>query len=171
MEIIAGPAIEPRPVRHTLGIREPAPYRGMLGARDRLERELLRWVKDTGTPDAGPIFMRLHLVDMKGIMGIEVGLVVPAPLAGDARVRPGVIPAGDYATLTYRGQDVKSNGHLIDWVAAQGREFDRERTREGDAFASRVEFWATDPRTEKRKKQRFVQLDFLIRPLPAKGTR
>ena len=87
-----------------------------------------------------------------------------APLKGDARVRPGVLPAGEYATLTYRGQDVRSNGHLIDWVAEQGREFDRDRTPEGDAFASRCEFWATDPRAEKRKKQRYVRLEFLLRP-------
>ena len=163
MEISAGPAIERRTARHTLGIRAFAPYRGMNAERDRLERELLRWVKASGTPDAGPIFMRLHLVDMKGIMEIEVGLVVSEPLPGDARVRPGVLPAGDYATLTYRGQDVASNGVLIDWVAEQNLEFDRDRTPEGDAFACRCEFWATDPRTERLKKQRFVQLDFLIR--------
>ena len=169
MEIIAGPAFERRAERNTLGIKADAPNRGMLGARDKLERELLGWVKASGTPSAGPIFMRLHLVDMKGIMGIEVGLVVPEPLPGDDRVQPGVIPAGEYATLTYRGEDVRSNGHLIDWVADQGREFDRERTPEGDVFASRCEFWATDPRTEPRKKQRFVQLDFLIRPDPANG--
>jgi hypothetical protein len=163
MEIIDGPKIVERAKRHTLGIQAIVPYRGMLAERDRLERELLRWVKASDTPDAGPIFMRLHLVDMKGIMQIEVGLVVPGPLTGDQRVRPGVIPAGDYATLTYRGEDVRSNGHLIDWVAEQGHEFHRDRTPEGDAFASRCEIWATDPRTERRKKQRFVQLDFLLR--------
>jgi hypothetical protein len=163
MEIAEGPKLAKRAKRHTLGIRASAPYRGMLAERDRLERELLRWVKANGTPDAGPIFMRLHLVDMKGIMEIEVGLVVPEPLMGDQRVRLEVIPTGEYATMTYRGEDVRLNGHLIDWVAEQGREFDRDRTLAGDAFASRCEFWATDPRTEPRKKQRFVQLDFLVR--------
>ena len=169
MEITEGPTLARRAERHTLGIRAFVPYRGMLAERDRLERELLRWVKASGTPDAGPIFMRLHLVDMKGIMEIEVGLIVPEPLKGDQRVRPGVIPAGEYATLTYRGEDVRSNGHLIDWVTEQGLEFDRDRTPEGDAFASRCEIWVTDPRTERRKKQRFVQLDFLIRSGPATG--
>jgi hypothetical protein len=163
VDIIEGPKLAKRATRHTLGIRTPAPYRGMLAERDRLERELLRWDKANGTPDAGPIFMRLHLVDMKGIMEIEVGLVVPEPLMGDQRVRPEVIPAGEYATMTYRGEDVRSNGRLIDWVAEQGREFHRDRTPKGDVFASRCEFWATDPRTEPRKKQRFVQLDFLVR--------
>ena len=163
MEIIEGPKIEKRNKRHTLGIRAFVPYRGMLAERNRLERELLHWVKANGTPDAGPIFMRLHLVDMKGIMEIEVGLVVPKVLKGDQRVCPGVIPAGKYATMTYRGEDVRSNGRLIDWVAEQGLEFHRERTPEGDVFESRCEIWATDPRTERRKKQRFVQLDFLIR--------
>jgi hypothetical protein len=170
MEIVEGPQFVKRAKRQTLGIRALVPYRGMLAERDRLERELLGWVKASKTPDAGPIFMRLHLVDMKGVMEIEVGLVVPDPLMGDERVRPGVIPAGEYATLTYRGEDVRSNGHLITWVAEQGREFDRDRTPAGDAFASRCEIWATDPRTEPRKKQRFVQLDFLVRSGPATGS-
>ena len=70
MEIAEGPKFAKRATRHTLGIRAFAPYRGMLAERDRLERELLRWVKASETPDSGPIFMRLHLVDIKGIMEI-----------------------------------------------------------------------------------------------------
>lgn len=170
MEIIEGPQLVKRAERHTLGIRVFAPFRGMLAERDRLERELLRWVKANHVPDVGPVFMRLHLVNMAGVMEIEVGLVVPIPLKGDLRICPGLIPEGEYATLTYRGQDLRANRHLIEWVAAQGLEFHRESTPDGDAFASRCEIWATDPRIEKRKKQRFVQLDFLLRSASKLGS-
>ena len=107
--------------------------------------------------------MRLHCVDMKGTMDMEVGLVVPDALPGDDRVRPGILPAGEYATLTYRDHAVRANRALIEWTAEQGLTFDRDITPEGDVFASRCELWVTDPRAERRKTQRHVQLDILIR--------
>lgn len=162
MDIIAGPMIETRPAEHYLGIRMIAPFRGMLGARDRLMAELFGWFERQKL-ETGDAFLRLHVVDMAGQMDIEVGAIVPAPLAGDDRVRPGILPAGRYATLTYRDHALRANRALIEWAAANGLVFDRDTIPEGDRFACRYERYLTDPRTEPRKTRWIVQLNVLVR--------
>jgi hypothetical protein len=163
MELIHGPAVEDRDRRPTLGIRTIAPFRGMLAVRDKLEAELMTGLARLGQSKAGPIFLRLHVIDMQGEMDIEVGSVVPAGTEGDDRLLPGELPAGRYATLTYRDQSLAANRMLLDWVAAQNITLDRYAVAKGDLFACRCEIWATDPRNEPRKKQRAVQLDFLTK--------
>jgi len=163
MDILAGPAIEQRAERTSLGIREIVPFRGMLSARDRLWAELLHWLEVRRNPDTGALFLRLHVIDMRGEMDIEAGMITDGEVAGDDRVRPGRIPAGEYATLSYKNHSIRANGLLIDWTAAQGRAFDQEDDPAGDRFASRCEINITDPRREKRRKEWIVQLDFLLR--------
>lgn len=79
----------------TVGIRETVPFRTMLADRDRLLAELIAWLTAHGIERAGPFFLRLHLVDMAGLMDIEEG--VEGTATTDQRVKPGVIPAGDYS--------------------------------------------------------------------------
>ncbi len=107
--------------------------------------------------------MRLNVVDMKGSMDIEVGVTTAVPVEGDARVRPGVLPAGRYATLRYRGAGTQANRELIEWTRARGVELDRRDVPAGDRFACRYESYVTDPRTEPRKKSRVVELNILTR--------
>jgi hypothetical protein len=52
----------------------------MLGVRDRLLDELDTWVEAIGI-DAGPAFLRLHVIDMEGPMDIEVGVMTPSGLS------------------------------------------------------------------------------------------
>ena len=164
MELIAGPAIERRVERTYLGIAAVAPFRGMLSVRDKLWGELFAWLGAHGLGELGSVFLRLRLVDMRGSMDIEVGVVTPEPLPGDERVRPGVFPAGEYATLSYSNHSIRANAALIDWTKAQGRQFDRADDPRGDRFACRYELNLTDPRTEPRRKSWIVQLNFLLRP-------
>ena len=150
MEIFDGPAVVEQPERHTAGIRVTTPFRGMFAVRDELLAELYGWLGDRA---GGPAFLRLHVVDMAGPMDIEVGIVTPAPVAGDGRVTAGVLPAGRYAAMTYVGHGRRANGALIDWALARRLAFDVAGDPAGEKFGCRYEAYLTDPRTERRKNR------------------
>jgi effector-binding domain-containing protein len=162
VEIIVPPRVEQRPERVYVGIRVVTPFRGMLKVRDELLREVRAWIERL---DAEPIehgFLRLHVIDMHGPMDIEVGYFTRRSCQGDGRIRPGSMPAGGYATLTYRDHSLRANRTLIEWARNNGIEFDRHETPEGDAFACRYEANLTDPKDEPRKTRSDVELAFRI---------
>jgi effector-binding domain-containing protein len=161
VDVVEGPRVEMRAETPTLGIRETVPFRTMLADRDRLLAELIVWMTAQGIEPAGPFFLRLHLVDMAGVMDIEVG--VEGTATTDQRVRPGVIPAGRYALLDYRRTSLPANRLLLKWIRDQGLSVFSQVSGDGEAFASRCERYLTDPRTERRKKSWVVQLAFLLR--------
>jgi hypothetical protein len=72
---------------------------------------------------------------------------VASPVAGDERVKAGVLPAGRYAALTFTGvhNGYEGNKQLIGWVRANGLEMDRWDVATGDAFRSRVEHMLMGP--------------------------
>ncbi len=162
MDLLEPPRIVERPQQDYLGIRVITPFRGMLSIRNELISELSAWLDTRGIDDVGPFFLRLHVIDMSGPMDLEVGVVTPGPQAGDDRVQPAVLPAGRYATLTYRNHSLRANRALIDWAGAQNLAFDRRDVAEGDLFACRYEAFRTDPRTEPRKTKWVVELNIAV---------
>ena len=162
MELLEPPRIVDRPQQDYLGIRLITPFRGMLSVRDELLQELSAWLETRGIEDVGPFFLRLHVIDMNGPMDVEVGVVTPTPQTGDDRVRPALLPAGRYATLTYRNHSLRAHRALFEWADAQNIIFDRREVPEGDHFACRYEAFCTDPRTEPRKTKWAVELNFAV---------
>ena len=162
VELVDGPRLEERAETPTLGIRASVPFRTMLSNRDRLLAELIAWFAAQGIEPDGPFFLRLHVVDMAGMMAIEVG-VVSRDGAADDRVLRGTMPAGRYATLDYLKTSMAANGMLRNWVTDQGLALDVRDTADGEAFAGRFEIYLTDPRTERMKTRWVVQLAFLLR--------
>ena len=150
MEIIDGPETVDRPQRHCAGIRLVTPFRGMFAVRDQLMEELYSWADERAVP-YGHTFFRLHVVDMDGPMDVEVGVITDQAVEGDDRVRPGVLPAGRYATLTYVNHGRRANGMLRDWVQEQGLTLDCIAGPEGERFGCRYEAYLTDPRSERMK--------------------
>jgi effector-binding domain-containing protein len=145
MVSIGQPKIDRREAQHYVGIRKSTPMKGMQQAiRDGIA-EVLAWLEVRGIERSGPPFNRFHVIDMKGMMHIETGVPVANPIEGDERVRPGMLPAGKYASLIYIGGGISGNKALIEWVRAQGLAFDRWDDPAGDAFASRYESYLTDP--------------------------
>jgi len=157
VNIIDGPSVVTKAERSTVGIRTVTPFRGMFAVRDMLMQELFERL-DTWGVDVGPTFFRLHVVDMEGNMDVEVGTVLSRPVTGDERVRPGVLPAGRYAALTYVNHGRRANGTLIDWARAEGLAFDVEAGEGGDHFACRYEMYLTDARTERMKTRWQIEL-------------
>ena len=156
--MITEPKIGRRSEQHTVGIRVKTPFRGMFAVVDRLLKELRTWVKTHGIADEGPFFLRYHVIDMEGMMDIELGFIVPKPLPGDERVKPGVLPQGQYATLTYSRYALRGNKALLEWLQENNIKIDRWDDEEGDAFACRYEAYLTDYRVEPRKSAWEVEL-------------
>ena len=160
--MITEPKLSLRRERQYVGIRVKTPFRGMFAVVDQLLKELRAWVKAHGMADEGPFFLRYHVVDMEGIMNIEVGFVVRKPHGGDDRVKPGVLPRGRYAHLTYTRYAMRGNKALIGWIKEKKIRLDRWDDKEGDAFACRYEAYLTDYRVEPRKSAWEVELAIKI---------
>jgi len=135
-----------------MGIRIQTPMRGMHPTADRLRKELDRWFAARGLQNPGNSFLRLHVIDMEGMMDIEVGLPISGEMAGDDRVHSGELPAGTYACIAFQGHGLLGNKALLQamkdhhWVA------DRWDDPKGDAFACRCETVLTDRRLVPLKK-------------------
>ncbi len=162
MEITSPPRVVELPERPTLGIRVVTPFRGMLGTASALTKELLTWLGASDAERVGYGFLRLYVIDMSGPMDIEVGFVTRTPHDGDERVRPGVLLAGRYATLSYVNHSIQANRALIDWARDNELAFDRHDTPAGDAFACRYEMTLSDPQLEPRKTRWEIELAFKL---------
>ncbi|MFS0853438.1 hypothetical protein [Microbacterium sp. 179-I 3D4 NHS] len=160
-ELLDGPRIERRDGAPTLGIRVVTPFRGMLGVRDSLLRELADWLEEHEVEPDGPCFLRLHTVDMARDMDIEVGVVSGADAASD-RVHRGSMPGGEYGILAYRGGSLQANRLLLHDIPDRGRRFDADLAT--GRWAGRFELLRTDSRSEPRKTAWTIELAFLLAP-------
>jgi effector-binding domain-containing protein len=130
---------------------------------DKRHKQLFTWAKAKGLEPAGPTFLRYNIIDMEGIMDIEVGFPVTAPLQDEGSICGGELPAGRYASLVYIGHGYVGNKTLIVWAAANGIQLDRWDDPLGDVFRSRYEAYLTDPRIEHRKTKWEVEVAIKIK--------
>jgi hypothetical protein len=90
---------------------------------------------------------------MRGFMDISFGIPVRKVLSNVGDVKTDFIPSGRYASLLYSGEGIAANRALIEWVRAQGMDFDRWDTEQGDNFRGRYETFLTDPKIEPRMSE------------------
>lgn len=153
MPTIGKPKIDKRPMQAYMGIRTITPFKGMSRMIGKLADELNSWVEENKIKTYGPPFLRYHVIDMRGFMDISYCVPVRKALPDDGNVKADVIPAGRYASLIYSGGGISGNRALIEWVRAQGLEFDRWDSEHGDNFRGRYERYLTDPKVEPRKSK------------------
>lgn len=153
MTTIGKPQIDTRSKQVYMGIRTIAPFKGMSKVIDRIAGELNDWVDENKVKTAGPPFLRYHVIDMRGFMDISFCVPVRRALPDDGEVKADALPAGRYASLIYSGGGISGNRALIEWVRAQGMDFDRWDTEQGDNFRGRYETYLTDPKVEPRKSK------------------
>jgi effector-binding domain-containing protein len=158
MTTIGKPVIDTRPARAYLGIRTLAPFKGMSRVVDRISRELAAWVRENQVEPLGLPFLRYHVIDMRGFMDITYAIPVGKALPGNGVVTSGELPAGRYASLVYSGGGISGNRTLIEWVRAQGLDFDRWDSEQGDNFRGRYETFLTDPAVEPRKSKWHIEV-------------
>lgn len=98
----------------------------------------------------GAAVMKYDVIDMPRLE-MQFGFVTPNAVVGNARVRPGILPAGTYVTLTYFGHYdnlEKVTGTVINWAQEQGIEWDSTPGPTGERFASRFEIYPNGPMDE-----------------------
>jgi effector-binding domain-containing protein len=148
--MITEPKLEQRDQQHYVGIRTQVPMKAFKEVIPQLHSDLYTWLEKVGVAPIGAPFMRFHVINMEGNMDIEMGVPVASAVQGDDHVRPGVIPAGQYATLIYTGvsNGMKATRALLDWAADKGIVWDTYESERGDGFGSRIESYLTDPNEE-----------------------
>jgi len=156
--MIGEPKIDERVEQYYLGIRIQTPFRGMFAHANQQFTTLNKWLKQHGITPTGARFLRYHVIDMAGEMDIEVGVPVAPPTLGDDRVKPGILPAGRYASLIYIGLGLAANKALLEWIRTNNLRLDKWADPKGDAFGCRYEAYLTDPKLEPRKKQWEIEL-------------
>src|SRR5437879_3019020 len=92
------PSIDERTERPTAGIRLKAPMRDFKKVIPPTLTEVLGWVREHGVGIGDPPYMRLYVINMEGLMDMELGVPVAEPVQPDGRITPGVLPAGRYAS-------------------------------------------------------------------------
>lgn len=163
---VSEPALETRSDQPYVGVRTVMPMRDFEREIPALVATVSSWLEARGLRPSGPPFLRYHAIDMPERMDVELGLPVDAaPDAGAGPVRNGVLPAGRYATLAYRGvtHAVAANRTLLAWVAAQGEAVVRHASAHGEVFEARVEAFRTDPADEPDPERRETQVAMKLR--------
>jgi effector-binding domain-containing protein len=153
MVTIGTPKIEKRPKIIYMGIRFIAPFKGMSKDIRKTADEVNQWAAANKIKTSGPPFLRYHVIDMRGFMDLSFCVPVHKALPDNGLVKADFVPAGKYASLIYSGGGISGNRALIEWVRAQGLEFDRWDTKQGDNFRGRYEAYLTDPKVEPRRSK------------------
>ena len=112
--------------------------------------ELHAWAAKNGVA-TGLEFIKYDVIDMEGILSVVFCVDTEASVTGDERVVAGEIPAGDYGTTTVTGtlDDVyDATAVLVGWAKERSVEWDAEDTPKGNAFASRIERYHSQPGAE-----------------------
>jgi effector-binding domain-containing protein len=164
------PKIEERAVRAYVGIRRDVTD-GIPAVVDTAFPQLFGWLGRQGIEPSGPPFIRYHEV---GADGEPLEIEVAAPVngdapQGDADVKPGVLPAGRYATMLHTGpytsDDVPDLGDaqatLREWVEREGIVTSRPSER-GSSLPCCVEHYRVGPPIEADWTKWETELAYLI---------
>lgn len=131
------PKLERRLAHDYVAIAATVPMRKIPELLPPLIPEVLNWVAEKGNHQAGPVFFR-YLKMAGDHIEVEVGVPTKTRLTGDQRVKPGQMPAGLYAVVTYMGH--YSN---LPQVHAAIEQWGNERGLK--ITGTRVEYYPTDP--------------------------
>jgi effector-binding domain-containing protein len=145
------PRIETRAAQPYAGIRVAVTMAGFPAAADSTFPALFAWLAAQGVAPAGAPFIRYYVIDMAAELQIEFGVPVAAPIGGEGRVQPGIVPAGDYLVLRHTGpydQLIGANAALQDYASQHGIQFAAQDTPAGQAWEGRFEYYLTDPAAE-----------------------
>jgi effector-binding domain-containing protein len=159
------PEITERAEQPYVAIKADVTMEQLPGLGDQLG-EVFGWLAGRGVTPAGPPFFRYNVIDMAGLLAVEAGVPVPAPVEGDGRVIAGVLPAGRYATALHLGHYDGLAGavdSLLQWADAQGLEWDRSNADDGEHWGCRLENYLTDPRQQPDPSKWETELAFRLK--------
>jgi effector-binding domain-containing protein len=132
----------------TAGIRQWVSFEEFGPAIGASADEVIGWLAKHGSEPKGPLYIRYHVINMPRRMEVEIGFFIDPGPASEGRVTVGETPAGKYVRTNYTGHYdglMTATGLLIGWAKEAGIVWDAWDTPEGQAFASRLELYHTDP--------------------------
>lgn len=100
-----------------------------------------------GIAPVGPPLIRYRVIDMDRLLHVDNGWPVAGLAGAPESLVLDTLPGGWYGAATYRDvrEGVAGNAALLEWGTQQGLVWDHWDSVDGDAFASRVEFFLTGP--------------------------
>jgi effector-binding domain-containing protein len=113
--------------------------------------QLFAWIGSHGVQPDGPVFFRYNVVDMEGLMEIDVGVVVKRAVAGDAQVKAGIIPGGTYLTMRHVGPPdelMEATGAFLDWGNKHQVVWCKKPRGSAEVWDARFEFYLDGPDTQ-----------------------
>ena len=129
--------------------------------------EVFAWLGRRGIEPVGPVFFKYDVINMPGPMHLQAGVPIAEPVEGDDAVSTGELPAGRYVTVRHHGHPdtlMQATADLLAWAEGEGLEFDQEETPEGHAWASRTEWYYSDPVEVPDLNDWETELAFKLRP-------
>jgi effector-binding domain-containing protein len=149
------PKIIERPEQPYVAIATKVPMSGIDVAARRLFDDIWTWVSKKGVETGRGAILKYNVIDMERELELEFGAPTVERIPGEGNVISGILPAGRYASILYRGpyggpEDglYKANARLIGWGMENGIRWDSRQTPAGEQFACRMEIYLTDPQSE-----------------------
>lgn len=128
--------------------------------------QLFAYLDTHGLEAAGAPFYNYRRIDMTDTLDVEAGIPLVGAGPEDGEVRTGMLPAGRFMTLAWRGPyDAleKVTGMLVGWSRQSGQPFDMHEAEDGDHFACRLEIYETDPSAVPDPQDWVTTLSFKLR--------
>lgn len=139
--------IEDRPAQPIAGITKTVTMATIPEIADEIPG-LVAWLADHGHTPSGAPFLRYLVIDMAADMVVQAGVPVLAPVAGEGEIEPDTLPAGRYVTTTHVGPYdglYDATVGLLRWAGEQQLTFDTHPSDQGDVWASRLEYYDSNP--------------------------
>ena len=140
-------AIEDRPAQPVAGITKTVTMSTMNEIADEIPG-LVGWLDEHGYARAGAPFLRYLVIDMAADMVVQAGVPVAEAIESYGRVAADELPAGRYLTTThvgpYEGLYDATVG-ILRYAGTHGLSFDQHPSDKGDVWASRIEWYETNP--------------------------
>jgi effector-binding domain-containing protein len=163
--MITEPVLEYRPAQPFVAVRTRVdiPFGELLPG---LWGETIALLTNKGLGPSGPPFIRYLTTDMEKQLDIEVGFPVAAAVTGGGRVSAGVFPAGRYAVSSYFGPYdnlVAATSELLAWAEKNAIRWDTAISNGEETWASRIEWYPTDPAQEPDPQKWQTELAFKVK--------
>jgi effector-binding domain-containing protein len=164
--MITEPKIERRGKQHYVAIRMavPIPFSKYLQpAWD----EVYDWLQSKNIQPSGPAIIRYLTTDMSKELDIDVGFTVDKVVRGDERITADSLPSGKYVTLLYtgpyKGKGIfKATITLLEWAKENKIKWNMTKKKGVEWWNGRIEFYFSDPATEKDPSKFKTELAFLV---------
>lgn len=149
------PTIEQRAATPYVAIAARVTMESMAEVLPPLTPRLADFLAEHGLQPSGPPFWRYRVIDMAGVLVVEVGFplaeTLDAAVLAGTDVQTGLLPAGDYVTTVHVGHPdglIEATGALLGWAEGAGITWDRTAATDGDHWTCRLEEYLTDPSEE-----------------------